>query len=301
MSTSQTLVIIPTYNAEAFLGRSITSFLNQTKETELWIVDNVSSDRTIEIVEDFQSRCSRIKLIKADQHLDRLGSWNRCLDLFESSSFGFLKFLFMGDELLPDCIETLDAIHASHPDVVDVVWPYIFSDLKGNKTISDSQFKESRRYTKTDLVKLGYFPSEFLGAIIAVALSKKAVQNNRFNNLMLGIVPFYDELLIRGDSYVHSKPLSQFNLDSHRSFASADSYHIVLESSFAKARSLERNKNWISASDYSKIKNNIASKTVLHLLPHYSTAFWLKLAALIFVKLPFVWAKKGRKLVSRSS
>ncbi|MBW4595703.1 MAG: glycosyltransferase family 2 protein [Brasilonema angustatum HA4187-MV1] len=58
-------VIIPAYNAEAFIGQTLKSVLSQTyKNIEVLVVDDGSLDRTVEIVESFAEKDSRVILIK---------------------------------------------------------------------------------------------------------------------------------------------------------------------------------------------------------------------------------------------
>ncbi|ARV61765.1 family 2 glycosyl transferase [Nostocales cyanobacterium HT-58-2] len=67
MKTASPLVsvIIPAYNAEAFIGRTLKSVLSQTyKNIEVLIVDDGSQDRTVEIVESFTQKDSRVILLK---------------------------------------------------------------------------------------------------------------------------------------------------------------------------------------------------------------------------------------------
>ncbi|NJM70772.1 MAG: glycosyltransferase [Scytonema sp. RU_4_4] len=58
-------VIIPAYNAEAFIGRTLQSVISQTYENiEVLVVDDGSRDKTPEIVESFAQKDSRITLFK---------------------------------------------------------------------------------------------------------------------------------------------------------------------------------------------------------------------------------------------
>ncbi|BAU13815.1 glycosyl transferase family 2 [Leptolyngbya sp. NIES-3755] len=57
-------VIIPAYNAEAFIGQTLDSVLAQTYQNfEIIVVDDGSSDRTAEIVKSYAERDRRIRLI----------------------------------------------------------------------------------------------------------------------------------------------------------------------------------------------------------------------------------------------
>jgi glycosyltransferase involved in cell wall biosynthesis len=58
-------VIIPAYNAEAFISETLKSVLAQTYQNiEVLVVDDGSQDRTSEIVESFAANDSRIKLLR---------------------------------------------------------------------------------------------------------------------------------------------------------------------------------------------------------------------------------------------
>lgn len=58
-------VIIPAYNAETFIGRTLNSVLSQTyTNIEVLVVDDGSQDRTTEIVDFFSQQDGRITLLK---------------------------------------------------------------------------------------------------------------------------------------------------------------------------------------------------------------------------------------------
>lgn len=58
-------VIMPAYNTEKYIRQSIESILNQTYEDfELIVVDDGSTDDTLNIIENYKNQDSRVKLIK---------------------------------------------------------------------------------------------------------------------------------------------------------------------------------------------------------------------------------------------
>ena len=64
-------VIIPAYNAERFVARTLESVLSQTyKNIEVLVVNDGSTDRTVEIVESFARKDSRIRIL----HQPNLGA-----------------------------------------------------------------------------------------------------------------------------------------------------------------------------------------------------------------------------------
>ena len=74
-------VITPVYNREKYLVRCIESILSQTYENfEFIIVDDNSSDLTVNIIKDYISQDSRIKFLENDKNLGATLSFNRGLD-----------------------------------------------------------------------------------------------------------------------------------------------------------------------------------------------------------------------------
>ena len=58
-------VIIPTFNSERYLKECLNSIINQTlQDIEIIIVDSISKDNTIAIIEEYMQFDSRIKLLK---------------------------------------------------------------------------------------------------------------------------------------------------------------------------------------------------------------------------------------------
>lgn len=58
-------VIIPAYNAERLIDRTLTSVLNQTyRHLEVWVVDDGSCDRTPDIVRQFADHDPRVNLLQ---------------------------------------------------------------------------------------------------------------------------------------------------------------------------------------------------------------------------------------------
>ncbi len=62
-------VIVPMYNAEKFLDRSIGSILNQSyKNLEIIIINDGSTDGSVKKIEEFQKKDNRIKLYNQENH-----------------------------------------------------------------------------------------------------------------------------------------------------------------------------------------------------------------------------------------
>ena len=62
-------IILPTYNSEKFIHRSIKSVLNQTyKNWELIIVDDASTDSTKEIIKNYEKEYKKIRSILLEEN-----------------------------------------------------------------------------------------------------------------------------------------------------------------------------------------------------------------------------------------
>ena len=107
-------VIIPTYNREFCIGRAITSVINQTfTEWEIIIVDNNSTDKTDEIINEF--RDDRISVVKIHNNGIVAKSRNLGIKLAKGS---LIAFLDSDDWWAPKKLEIAIQQIASGSDVV---------------------------------------------------------------------------------------------------------------------------------------------------------------------------------------
>lgn len=115
MDSGKVSIIMPAYNAEAFLDRSITSVRNQTYENwELLIVDDGSTDHSREIVRNFASIDSRIKLL-CNEHGGTARARNTAIEVAQGDYFAFID----ADDVYHPCYLELmvEAIVESSGDI----------------------------------------------------------------------------------------------------------------------------------------------------------------------------------------
>ena len=63
-------VVIPVYNVEKYIRQTLDSVVNQTfKEIEIIIVDNKSTDKTLEIINEYAKNDSRFTIYKNSKNL----------------------------------------------------------------------------------------------------------------------------------------------------------------------------------------------------------------------------------------
>lgn len=92
-------VIIPVYNVERFIKKTIQSALDQSQVREVIVIDDGSTDRTRDIVVSFDD--TRIKLLYHYNNINKGRSATRNLGLSSSSS-NYIAFLDGDDFYLPN-------------------------------------------------------------------------------------------------------------------------------------------------------------------------------------------------------
>lgn len=93
-------IIIPAYNSEKRIMQTINSCTNQKHQNiEIVIIDDKSSDNTVNIVEDIASSDPRIKLVKLEKNL---GTFAARASGIHSARGDFVIFLDSDDKLLND-------------------------------------------------------------------------------------------------------------------------------------------------------------------------------------------------------
>lgn len=99
-------VCIPVYNARPFVAAAIRSVLDQTlKDFELVIIDNASTDGTLDEVSQFND--PRIRVLRNPANIGAEGNWNRCLGEARGK---YIKILPADDLLYPRILEKQVAV-----------------------------------------------------------------------------------------------------------------------------------------------------------------------------------------------
>ena len=96
-------VVMPAYNAEPFIEKSINSVLAQTvRDWELIVIDDQSSDATMQIVQSLADGDERIRIIRSEQNMGTAATRNRGM---EQSRGLFVAFLDSDDIWYPRKLE----------------------------------------------------------------------------------------------------------------------------------------------------------------------------------------------------
>lgn len=118
-------VVIPLYNKEKYIKRTLESVLSQTfTNFEIIIVDDGSKDNSYEIVESIKD--SRIRFI-CQENGGPSKARNRGI---KEAKGEFIAFLDADDEWLPEKLENQYEFHSKNPDVV---WSCTAFEARGGK------------------------------------------------------------------------------------------------------------------------------------------------------------------------
>lgn len=98
-------VIVPVYNAGMFLRECIGSLVSQTlSDIEIICIDDCSTDQSLSILQEYQSKDGRIRIIRNEVNLGAAASRNKGLD--EAAGI-YVQFVDADDYLDTDTLENL--------------------------------------------------------------------------------------------------------------------------------------------------------------------------------------------------
>lgn len=106
-------VLMPTFNAEAYLCEALDSILTQTySDFELIVVDDGSTDSTLSILADYAERDDRVQM-RSFEHAGACRAMNRGLELAETD---WVAIMHADDVMEPHRLERQVAFIEAHPN-----------------------------------------------------------------------------------------------------------------------------------------------------------------------------------------
>ena len=119
-------VVIPLYNKEAIIKKSLESVLTQDYDDfEVVVVNDGSTDKSVEIVKSIQD--TRITLIEQEN-----GGPSKARNTGVKNARGeWILFLDADDELLPGALKHFAGLVEAHKDINMFVCPYLLDYGKG--------------------------------------------------------------------------------------------------------------------------------------------------------------------------
>jgi len=107
-------VLVTVYNREKYLSDCLTSILNSTfGDYEVVVVDDCSSDGSVEISEKFTRQDQRVRLYRNEKNLGDYPNRNRAAELARGR---YIKYVDSDDLIVPECLARLVEPLESHPE-----------------------------------------------------------------------------------------------------------------------------------------------------------------------------------------
>lgn len=113
-------VLVAVYNAEAYLPECLDSLLGQTlSDLQIICIDDCSTDRSAQLLDDYARRDHRIEVIHLEQNLGPSGARNRGLS---RAAGRYVCMVDADDWLSPDALEQAVTVFAAHQQTDGVLF-----------------------------------------------------------------------------------------------------------------------------------------------------------------------------------
>ena len=162
-------VLMPVFNSERFVAEAIESILNQSfKDFEFLILDDASTDKSIEIIKDFKNKDSRIKVFQNEKNLGVVESRNKLINLSKGK---YIAWLDSDDIALPNRFEEEIKFLEEHPEIGMVgAYPEIIDE--NGKKLGIWLFEIDPKKLKIEL----FFHSPFLSSSVMIRRSSLPIE-----------------------------------------------------------------------------------------------------------------------------
>lgn len=106
-------IVVPAYNKEPYIKQCMDSLINQTlKNIEIIVVDDASTDNTLQILRDYEKKDSRVKIIAKEHNCGRHVARKTGV---QETSGDYVLFVDADDEIELKACEVLYSYVSSHP------------------------------------------------------------------------------------------------------------------------------------------------------------------------------------------
>lgn len=146
--------VTPAYNSEAYIELTLDS-IPKEYAYEIIVCDDASTDRTLEILENYQKTCPQLKILKHEESKGASESYNACLAAVTGD---YVTIIDSGDIFLPTFNEVLEQIDGEYDIyyynmLTKNGWGYVHgpgsADFPGNFKVIRSNLIRDVKYTNT--------------------------------------------------------------------------------------------------------------------------------------------------------
>ena len=236
-------VIIPAYNIEDYIGRCLDSVLSQTyKNLEILVVDDGSSDCTGEILDDYEKKDQRIRVI----HKENGGVSSARNIGIEAATGDYIGFVDGDDLMEPEMYKTLvNLLKEENADIAHCGYQMVFPDRVDYYHNTKNRKVQTREEGLKDLLS---------GEMIEPALYNKLYKKELFDGIHLD-----ETLKINEDLEVNYR---LFKKSKKSVYYDVPLYSYMIRKNSATGSNTLIRKNEDSFKVLQQIKNDCKNKTV---------------------------------------
>jgi glycosyltransferase involved in cell wall biosynthesis len=181
-------IVTPVYNGADYLRECIQSVLNQTYSNwDYTIIDNCSTDGTLEIAQQYAAKDPRIKVHRNSSLLRAIPNHNFALRQISPAS-KYCKVVFGDDWIFPGCIEEMVQLAEAHPSV-GIIGAYA---LEGQRISWEGLEYPSHMVSGREICRRHLLEELYVFGSANAVLYRA--------DLVRGRDPFYDESNIHADT-----------------------------------------------------------------------------------------------------
>ena len=196
-------IIIPVYNGEKYLHKCLDSVVNQTlSDIEIICINDCSTDRSSEILNEYAKNDSRFKIINSDKNQGQSISRNIGID---SSSADLIMFIDQDDFYeLTACEKAYNQIVKNDNDFV-IFSLYNYYPKKNKKVVFDKRLEPFKEVINEPNIKLYELKTNiFIASYIWCEIFKKEFLNKNnirfFTEKQADDVPFFVKAMVCADN-----------------------------------------------------------------------------------------------------
>ena len=188
-------VIIPAYNVENFIRKAIISSLEQKEVAEVIIVDDGSSDNTMELIKELQKTNSKVKIFTHSNHINKGRSATRNLGI-KKALYSYIAFLDADDYYLKDRF-TKDKNIFDNDKTIEGVYNAV--GFHYYKTVSETE----KNQNKISTISKQLIPEELFDAVISSKYGYLHLNGLTMKKSIFDKIGYFDEsLLVAEDSNI---------------------------------------------------------------------------------------------------
>ena len=147
-------VIMPVYNAQEYIERAVKSVVNLPNTGELIMIDDASSDQSLQISRDLEKDYKQIQVLTHADNKNRGAAETRNVGI-RHSKFDYISFLDADDYYLPNRFDKEAEIFSTDPEV-DAVYGFTLAEYESanaKKIFEKGIFAERTTFSEKVLSK----------------------------------------------------------------------------------------------------------------------------------------------------